>query len=210
MPPSIMQPTPELWSFEWWKGVCAMAQSVSVAVGMVVGLLGINAWRRQTIGKRKMELAEQVVGGVYQARDVFDWVRTRVIFRGEGASRPAMDGETERQKRQRDLYFVPIERLHNEKELFARLQAQRYLFTSYFGKDSAKAFELLDHVRLQITHAASVLIEMTGEDANEPNEKLRNILGWGPRERPDELDQKIADAVTMIEKVCQQILEGPR
>ena len=52
-------PTPEtaLWSLEWWKDAVDIVQSAFVCLTAIVALLGVNEWRRQTLGKRKIELA---------------------------------------------------------------------------------------------------------------------------------------------------------
>src|SRR5438309_2262342 len=48
--------------------------------------------------KRRVELAEQALVAVYEARDVFVSVRSRGIFRGEGDSRRTADGESKTQQ----------------------------------------------------------------------------------------------------------------
>src|SRR5258708_5111977 len=71
--------------------------------------------------KRRHELAEQALIVFYEARDVLAFARTRVIFRGEGKSRPVAPGESDELREKRESYFVPIERLNSEKAVFARL-----------------------------------------------------------------------------------------
>jgi hypothetical protein len=65
--------------------------------------------------KRRVELAGRTLIAFYQARDVFTWVRSRGIFGDEGNSRQLSVAETEDQKKQRNTYFIPIERLTREK-----------------------------------------------------------------------------------------------
>src|SRR6266536_4798007 len=98
---------------------------------------GLQKWRDETLGKRNTELAEQVLASFYEARDVFTWVRAPVRSLGEGASRSAGGPESDDLKQKRDSYFTPIERLRQEKELFAKLHAQRYMFAAYFGEADA-------------------------------------------------------------------------
>ena len=82
--------------------------------------------------KRKTELAEQTLTAFYEARDVFNWVRSRGIFGAEGNSRTPAPGETETQQEKRNTYFIPIERLTREKTLFAKIQSLRYAFAAHF------------------------------------------------------------------------------
>lgn len=160
--------------------------------------------------KRKADLAEQVLIAVYEARDVFAWVRSRGIFRGEGESRSANHDEPEGLRDQRNTYFIPIERLNREKEVFARLQTLRYAVAAHFGEETAQSLGCLQDARNRIMSAASVLIELTSVDdrAHQSDVLLRNTLGWGPRERPDEIDDLIGQAVTAVETICAPILRA--
>ena len=112
-------------------------------------------------------------------------------------------------KQKRDAYFVPIERLRLEKELFARLHAQRYTFAAYFGHDKAKPFDLISNIHNKIITAASVLIEITMDHETrkmrQDDAPLLKQIGWGPR--PDEFDESIDKAVEDMDRLCRPILE---
>ena len=157
--------------------------------------------------KRRVELAERALIAFYEARDVFTFVRSRGIFGGEGSSRQSSEAEGEAQKRKRDNYFVPIERLTREKELFARLQSLRYAFAANFGIATTEPFKAVWDAHNRIASSASVLIQLTfdGDDDRAGNEALFNAIGWGPAARPDEVDRMIEKAVTEIEAVCRPV-----
>jgi hypothetical protein len=55
---------------------------VMVVIAGLLAIYSLNLWRRQIVGKRKAEIAEQVLISFYSARDVFEWVRTS-SFRGK-------------------------------------------------------------------------------------------------------------------------------
>ena len=62
---------------------------------------------------------------------------------------------------------------------------------------------------------AGALIELANfGDAHDTVVRSRtdppNDLGWGTRERSDEMDQELDSAVTSIEGFCRPILEGRR
>ena len=65
-------PSPEMWSLAWWDQVAPLVQAGMVLVTGVVAIRGLSAWRQQMIGKRKAELAEQVLVGFYAARDTLE------------------------------------------------------------------------------------------------------------------------------------------
>lgn len=161
--------------------------------------------------KRRTEIAEQALTAFYEARDVFVLARSRGIFGGEGTSRTPAEGESKSQQERRNTYFVPIERLTRDKELFARLQSIRYKFAAYFGEPAVQPFSAVMEIHNDIMSSASVLIEITHDDDFHPigpsEEPLRNALGWGPASRPDDTDRKMDKAISDMENICRPILD---
>ncbi len=43
--------------------------AVSVAIAALAFVVGVNAWRREFVGKRRIELAENVLALFYEAQD---------------------------------------------------------------------------------------------------------------------------------------------
>jgi hypothetical protein len=163
--------------------------------------------------KRRTELAEQALTAFYEARDVFVWVRTRGMFAGEGSSRTPAVEESSTQQEKRNTYFIPIERLTHQKELFAKLQTLRYAFAAQFDEAATEPFKAILGAHNEIRSAASLLIQITqGEDSSglfaHDAPPLLDILGWGIAHRPDDIDLKIDKAVEDIEKLCRPALSG--
>jgi hypothetical protein len=211
-------PEPALWSLEWWKDAVGIAQSAFVCVTALIALLGVNEWRRQTIGKRKIELAEQVLTSFYEARDVFVWVRSPAAFGGEGETRQA-EGEHDDVRRMRNVYFVPIERMQKHGELFARIQGQRYSFMAVFGADAVRPFELLREVQVRISISAQTLIRMVGNDPARVNnqalfDRCEADIWEGMYEATNQVDPlkaSLVDMITRLETLCRPVLlhSGP-
>jgi hypothetical protein len=211
--PSLQHPA--LFSLAWWDEFAPLVQAGMVLVTGFVAVRGLNVWRAQLVGKRKAELAEEVLTAFYEARDTFVWARSRGMFGSEGESRTPLSGETDALRQARNLYFVPIERLTRAKDLFAKIHARRYAFRAYFGEEAAKPFEKLADVHNQIMSSASVLIQSVMPGTNEAvvllgADELLDTLGWGKRERPDPIDQSIDEAISRMESVCKPVLEGKR
>jgi hypothetical protein len=185
---------------------------VMVLITGFVAVRGLTAWRRQMVGKRRAEIAEQALVSFYAARDVFKFVRTPAILTGEGESRkPAEEptDEPEQVRQMRDVYFIPIERLVREKELFAKMHAQRFEFSAYFGKQNISPFETILRIHNSIITNAQLLMNMAPHDAAAPlRQELMRSQGWGAAQRPDKTDREIDAAVTKIEEICEPILEG--
>jgi hypothetical protein len=186
---------------------------VMVLITGYVAVRSLTAWRRQMVGKRKAEIAEQALVSFYAARDIFKWVRTSSFQAGEGETRKPDEAEPDQVRQMRNVYFIPIERLAHERELFAKLRAQRYEFTAYFGKRNITPFETIFRIYNSIFTNATLLIRMAQYDAAHQSvmtsrAELLNRLGWGTAARPDETDEEIEAAVSKIEELCKPILEG--
>jgi hypothetical protein len=169
--------------------------------------------RRQTVGKRKIELAEQVLASFYEARDLFDWVRSPGAFGGEGDTRPA-EGEQDDVRKRRNTYFVPIERMQKHSELFAKLQSQRYAFMAVFGTNAVAPFEELRKVQVRISVSAQTIIRMIGNrHAEKRNQALMERCEaeiWdGTYEalgQEDPIKTSIARVISDIEGSCGPVL----
>jgi hypothetical protein len=162
--------------------------------------------------KRRVELAESALRAFYEARDVFLAARSRGIFANEGNSRHQENDESKRQQEKRNLYFIPIERLTREKELFARIQSLRYSLVAYFGERAVGPFGVISGIYFDVISAASILIQMTHESDEDDRAfkeqfgPMLNIIGWGKEPRPDAIDLKIEGAVKEIESICRPVL----
>ena len=154
--PFCPPPTP------WWKDLLLALPGV-VTAGAALGGLGIaraglDTWRRETIGKRKAELAEAVLADFYEARDIIDHAREPFGADGEGRTRERGEGETEQDSNTLDSYFRHVERLNNRSEFFAKLRARLYQYKALFGVSASRPFDQLLKIRVDIIHAARRLI----------------------------------------------------
>lgn len=160
--------------------------------------------------KRRHELAEQTLIVFYEARDALNFARSRIIFRGEGASRQPSGSESEEVRKQRESYFVPLERLNSSSEVFARLQALRYTFAAHFGEPAIKPFVTIMGAHNSIASAATILMDSVSTYehpmAVQSLMPLRDVLGWGSEDRPNKMDADIHEAIVAIEHVCRPVL----
>jgi hypothetical protein len=167
---------------------------------------GLNRWQAETIGKRKAELAEEVLADFYRVPLIFEWVRSKGGFGGEGETRKAMPGETSDETRYRNAIYVPIERLSKENEFFGQMSARRFRFKALFDTD--KPFADLAAIQNEIIVAARMLI-ITYRDApiQEPPQKAEweTTIGWGFAEK-DPIDLRLKDIVAEAERLCRPYL----
>jgi len=126
-----------------------------IASGAVV--YGINTWRREYIGKRRLELAEEVLALFYEARDAIRSIRNPFGEAGEGSTRKSAASETPEEKQINDNAYVAFERYNKRQDLFNKIHSMRYRYMAQFGKDSAKPFDDLGGMVNDILRSASIL-----------------------------------------------------
>jgi hypothetical protein len=205
--------SPDMWSLAWLDQIAPLIQAAAVLVTSSVAVCSLTAWRRQIIGKRKTELAEQVLFNFYAARDALIEARSPGFLSSEGKTRKLAETESDQVQLMRNTYFIPIERLTREKVLFANLHVQWYVFSFYFGASRTTPFEAMLNAHNSIIRTANRLIDISQYDGASQQvadcrDSLLSELGWGKRERPDETDRAIDVAVSEIEALCTPILRG--
>lgn len=149
-----------MWWIEILKSLPGLVTAGAAVVGACVAYQGLQKWRQETVGKRKMELAEDVLADFYEARDIINHARSPAAFGGEGSTRPKREGEDDEDTRTRDAYYVAVERLFKRSEFFARLDARQYRFIAHFGKQAAAPYQQLREIRAAIIASAHTLIRM--------------------------------------------------
>jgi hypothetical protein len=70
--------------------------------------------------RRRTELAEEVLVGFYEARDIITWARFPGTMEGEGQTREKSALETEARSRRLNGYYAPAERLLKRHEILGK------------------------------------------------------------------------------------------
>jgi hypothetical protein len=129
-------------------------QSISVIIAAIVVIISVNAWRREYIGKRNVDLAEEVLALFYEARDVIRYIRNPFSFSGEGNTRNSGPNESPEEKEINDRAYIVFERYNKRQDLFNKIYSMRYRYMARFGKDSAKPFDDLHKIVSEIFSSA--------------------------------------------------------
>jgi len=167
--------------------------------------------QQQLLQNHRFEVAEAVLADAYRFRDLMVYVRNGFAVGEEGSSRKPGSPETDDLKRLRDTYFVPVERLHADREFISAMMVRQHAARSHFGEDARKAFDLFHEVMHRVRGASSMLIEMsgTGQTDIDLSRKLRADIwaGYGGHSSEDELGGKIEESIVLMEGFCRPALE---
>jgi hypothetical protein len=123
------------------KAVAPAFTAGAACTGAYIAYRGLTKWQDETIGKRRIELAEDVLADFYQARDIIKAARSPFGFSHEGLSRKKGENETEEDARILNSYFAVTERLMSKADFFAEMWARRYRFSFVFGCEAAKPYD---------------------------------------------------------------------
>ena len=190
-------------NLQWLSAAGGLTTALATLVASWAALRGLGTWRSQLVGRRKTELAEEVLAQFYHARDVFTWARTPAVHDPDGG-----DGG-ERGPSKAQALSAPIERITNESELFSALQAGRYRFIAYFGQRAAEPFEAIRAVHAEVIAAAGDLIRDNGGAGSECDARRggwEDSIGWG--ENPhDRVAARVDEAVRRIEQICLPLIQ---
>jgi hypothetical protein len=198
-------------SIAYWA---QLIQNIFVIIASLIAIYGIRAWRREFIGKRKIELAEEVLALFYEARDIIKYIRNPGGGSKEGSSREPEGEETPLIKEARDRAFVPIERYNKHRSTFSKLDSLKYRFVAYFGKDAAAPFDDLRGILNEIFLAARRLARYwssieSGTQITEEQDKKRDMneaIIWEDEAERDPINPKIDDIIGQIDRMCKEFI----
>lgn len=191
----------------------------SIIVASCTAIYGIGSWRREYIGKKHVELAEEVLCLFYEAKDAVQHIRNPFGQSNEGSSRKADENETPEQKQAFDRAYVLIERFNTHIELFNKMHSIRYRFMAQFGTDAGKPFEDFRRTLNEIQVSAQALARAWAENYrhfrtetqqtyhNDFIKKQENIF-WEGLHEEDTIKPKVEKCIDDIEKICRPIIDN--
>lgn len=190
-------------ALRWLATTAPLLTSIAAVTGAVIAVLGYRKWLPEIVGTRKVELAEEIISSFYQARDTIAWARFPGSWGNEAKTREASGLESEQEKAMKDAYFLPIERLRAQGELFSGLQSKKYRAMAYFGPEAAKPFDRLKSVHGEIMTAASMLIRTYRRDERpvKSHERWLEKIGWNDEsDSATSLSKEIDSIITQVER----------
>lgn len=195
--------------FDWLTARAPLLTGAAAVTGAIVAVLGYRKWHVESIGKRKVELAEEVLAAFYEARDAIAWARHPGGFSSEGRSRPGRENENEEGQSERDAIYRVFERLNDSRDLFARIQSKKYLAMAYFGPAGEQPFQELKSILAEVNAAAStaIRVSLAGREIDPDMEAKYCFLG---KPADDPVAQRMNAVIKTIEDAYSSWLRTPR
>lgn len=190
--------------------------AISVAIAATAFVAGINAWQREFVGKRRIELAETVLALFYEAQDAIREIRNPFSFGGEGATRKRSENDGKEESELLNQAYVVFERYQKREKLFAELRSMKYRVMAAFGSSAGEPFDDLSKIINEIFSSAQILgtfywRKQDREDMSK--DELRTHLDqmheqeaiiWLMGEENDKISPRVQNAVVKIEKITKE------
>ena len=189
--------------------VSETATAISVVVAALSFVYGVSAWRREFVGKRRIELAEEVLALAYEIEEIIGSIRRRSIYVPQSNDSGDKD-------QARSLADSIMERICSSQERFATFHSYKYRFEAMFGDDIHLSFCEIRCVRNEIAYS----VEMLAKDYWPPNREhgmdsvelewhrkgkfqLECII-WNRGKDNDKIGPRVREAVSRFEDVVRK------
>jgi len=120
--------------------IATIAQAVAVVSACWAIISGVGAWKREFIGKRQIELAEQVFAKFFEVKDSIAFIRNPFSNSDEGKTRQKGEGELSSESALLDRGYIVVERYSKKESVFADFNTLKYKFMASFGPETEQIF----------------------------------------------------------------------
>ena len=199
----------------------SLAQAGAVILACWAIIAGIGAWKREFIGKRQIELAEQVLAKFFEIKDAIAMIRSPFSRSDEGNSRQRSEHESEATSQLLDRGYIVVERYGTKEAAFAEFNTLKYRFMASFGKETEPIFSETMSVLNSIFVSAQMLgthyWQRQGRVPMEPDEFKEHLAEMHRHERifwdhgtdDDEIRKKLAAVQSKLDSAVKPCFEEP-
>ncbi len=198
-----------------------IAQAIAVLSACWAIISGIGAWKREFIGKRKIELAEQTLAKFFEVRDAIAFIRNPFSSTSEGSSRQRGEHETPEEAQILNRGYIVVERYGKKESAFAEFSTLKYRFMASFGAETEDIFAETNRVVNTIFVSAQMLathywqrqgrVEMKPEEGKEHLAEMhrheKNF--WEIGADDDEIKKKLEIVLAKLETTVQPCFKEP-
>lgn len=181
---------------------------------LIVAIYGIHFWKKEYVGKKRIDMAEETLALFYEASDAIKDIRSPMGWSSETENTKCRENESEEQFKARKQASVKYERYKEHQELFHRLYSMRYRFMAQVGKEEAKPFTDLRKIVNKILHSAHMLTRLWSLRRNPEDRKhwesveKQEAIFWDSMDENDPINPEVEKIISEIENTCRKIIDG--
>jgi len=163
--------TSSVWDFGWTQVFTSLGFLITIGIAFF-GFQNFDRWRREKIEERKLDIAIEALALAYEAKYVFQSIRSPMSFAYESKDMPRSENESNDEYRARAPYYAILTRMERNKDFFERLFKLQPRFMALFGVDKEQIFMKCHEARRYIEVSAGMLMK-TINQRGEWNENRR-------------------------------------
>ena len=203
------------------ESIALIGQAIAVIAACWAIISGIGAWKREFIGKRQIELAEEVLASFFEIKDVIAAIRNPFSSGDEGKTRKRGEHESKDQAELLDRGYIVFERYEARKEVFIRFNTLKYQFMATFGPETEEIFIECNRILNSIFISARQLathywqrqgrVPMEGDEFQKHLEAMHKHEGifWDRMDEKDEIRKKLQEIQDKLDSVTKPCFEEP-
>lgn len=201
--------------------LATIAQAIAIMAACWAIISGVGAWKREFIGKRKIELAEETLAVFFEIKDAITFIRNPWSSGTEGSTRTRATHETEAESQLLDRGYIVFERYESKKDIFVRFNTLKYKFMAVFGTETEAIFQDTNKILNSIFSSANMLAthywQRQGRVKMEPDEFQKHLdemhkhegIFWDRYNENDEIRNQLTITQQALEKVTKPCFEEP-
>ena len=201
--------------------IASIAQAVAVVSACWAIISGVGAWKREFIGKRQIELAEQVLAKFFEVRDAISFIRNPFSSTEEGKTRQRAEHEGRDEAELLDRGYIVVERYTKKESIFTEFFTLKYQFMASFGADTEPIFKEVNQALNSIFVSARMLAthywQRQGRVHMEPEEFRRHLdemhrhegIFWDIGTEQDEIRSQLAEILRKLEAATAPCFKEP-
>lgn len=201
--------------------LATILQSIAIISACWAIISGVGAWKREFIGKRKIELAEETLASFFEIKDAITFIRNPWSSGTEGSTRKRTTNETEAESQLLDRGYIVFERYESKKDIFVRFNTLKYKFMAVFGTETESIFVNTNKILNSIFVSANMLTthywKRQGRVQMEPDEFQKHLnemhehegIFWDRYNENDEIRSQLTGTQKELERVTKPCFEEP-
>ncbi|HCH4140965.1 TPA: hypothetical protein NKV59_004498 [Vibrio parahaemolyticus] len=201
--------------------ITLLGKTIAVISACWAIVSGIGAWKREFIGKRRIELAEEALATFFEIKDAVAFIRSPFSSTGEGESRVVGECETPEETELLNRGHIVFERYEKRREVFARFETLKYKFMAAYGAESEDIFKDTNKTVNTIFHSPRQLAtwywkrqgntKMSDVEFDKHLEQMRKHedVFWDTWEDDDVIRKQLQSVQVKLDKVVESTFEEP-
>jgi hypothetical protein len=137
--------------------LATIAQTVAIISACWAIVSGIGAWKREFIGKRQIELAEQILAKFFEVKDAIAFIRNPFSNSDEGKTRKKSEKEQPDESTLLDRGYIVVERYLKKESVFSDFAVLKYRCMASFGANTEEIFDETNKLLNSIVVSAQML-----------------------------------------------------